>query len=63
MLGIQQKLGNLWFWFGNQGYEYVDLGGFWQFLLLAGLCFWLWLMLRALKPALLKNRIRQKLLN
>ena len=25
-LGIQQKLGNLWFWFGAQGYEYVDLG-------------------------------------
>ena len=25
-LGIQQKLGNLWFWLGSQGYEYVDLG-------------------------------------
>ena len=28
-LGIQQKLGNLWFWFGSQGYEYVDLGRVW----------------------------------
>jgi nitric oxide reductase subunit B len=51
-LGIQQKLGNLWFWFGSQGYEYVDLGRFWQILLLGGLFFWLWMMWRALRPAL-----------
>lgn len=51
-LGIEQKLGNLWFWFGSQGYEYVDLGRFWQILLFAGLVFWLWLMWRALRPAL-----------
>src|SRR5690606_935113 len=51
-LGIQQKLGNLWFWFGSQGYEYVDLGRFWQILLFVGLVFWLWLMWRALRPAL-----------
>ncbi|MBT9333089.1 nitric-oxide reductase large subunit [Paracidobacterium acidisoli] len=51
-LGIEQKLGNLWFWFGSQGYEYVDLGRFWQILLFAGLTFWLWLMWRALRPAL-----------
>jgi len=51
-LGIQQKLGNLWFWFGSQGYEYVDLGRLWQILLFVGLTFWLWLMWRGLKPAL-----------
>jgi nitric oxide reductase subunit B len=51
-LGIQQKLGKAWFWFGAQGYEYVDLGRFWQILLFGGLLFWLWLMWRALKPAL-----------
>ncbi|MGO8721006.1 MAG: nitric-oxide reductase large subunit [Acidobacteriaceae bacterium] len=51
-LGIEQKLGNLWFWFGSQGYEYVDLGRFWQILLFVGLVFWLWLMWRALRPAL-----------
>ena len=45
-LGIQQKLGNLWFWFGSQGYEYVDLGRVWQILLFVGLTFWLWLMWR-----------------
>jgi nitric oxide reductase subunit B len=54
-LGIQQKLGNLWFWFGSQGYEYVDLGRVWQVLLFGGLVFWLWLMYRALTPALKKR--------
>jgi nitric oxide reductase subunit B len=50
-LGIHDKLGHLWFWFGHQGSEYLDLGRFWQFLLAVGLLFWLLLMFRALKPA------------
>jgi nitric oxide reductase subunit B len=54
-LGIQQKLGGDWFWFGMQGYEYVDLGRFWQILLFAGLVFWLWLMWRGLRPALARR--------
>jgi nitric oxide reductase subunit B len=39
------------FWFGHQGYEYVDLGRFWQLFLLVGLFLWLFLMCRALWPA------------
>lgn len=54
-MSIQHKLGSLWFWFGTQGYEYVDLGRFWQILLFIGLTFWLWLMWRALKPALARR--------
>jgi len=54
-LSIQHKLGNLWFWFGTQGYEYVDLGRVWQILLFGGLVFWLWLVWRALKPALVRR--------
>jgi len=54
-LGIQQKLGNLWFWFGSQGYEYVDLGRVWQILLFVGLTFWLWLMWRGLRLALARR--------
>ncbi len=50
-LGIHGKLGRLWFWFGHQGSEYLDLGRFWQYLLAAGLLFWLFLMFRALRPA------------
>jgi len=40
------------FYFGHQGYEYVDLGRFWQILLMVGLLLWLVLMIRALLPAL-----------
>ncbi len=61
-LGIQQKLGNLWFWFGSQGYEYVDLGRVWQILLFIGLTFWLWLMWRGLKPALARRDENHSLL-
>ena len=38
------------FYLGHQGYEYVDLGRFWQIYLLVGLFLWVWLMLRALWP-------------
>jgi nitric oxide reductase subunit B len=44
--------GDLWFWVGHQGYEYVDLGRLWQLLLLGGLFLWLFLVGRALWPAL-----------
>lgn len=42
------------FWFGHQGYEYVDLGRFWQIFLLVGLFLWLGLMSRAIWPAFKK---------
>jgi nitric oxide reductase subunit B len=52
-LGVQQRLGlEANFWFGHQGYEYVDLGRFWQLFLFAGLFIWLFLMGRALWPAI-----------
>ncbi len=54
-LGIQQRLGNLWFWLGSQGYEYVDLGRLWQILLFVGLVLWLVLMVASLKPALVRK--------
>ena len=50
---IHQKLGlGAGFWFGHQGYEYVDLGRAWQIALFTGLVLWLGLMLRGLWPAL-----------
>ena len=61
-LGIQQRLGNMWFWFGSQGYEYVDLGRFWQILLFVGLVLWLVLMVAALKPALVRKSEDRSLL-
>lgn len=38
------------FWFGHQGYEYIDLGRFWQIYLFIGLLLWVGLVLRALWP-------------
>ena len=51
-LGINDRLGDLWFWLGHQGSEYLDLGRFWQVLLAVGLVLWLVLMFRALRPAM-----------
>jgi nitric oxide reductase subunit B len=61
--GIMQKLGLVTnFWFGHQGYEYVDLGRFWQIFLLVGLFIWLFLMGRAILPALKKRSDSRELL-
>jgi nitric oxide reductase subunit B len=54
-LGVTGRLGQLWFWLGHQGSEYLDLGRFWQLLLAAGLLLWLFLMFRALRPAIRKE--------
>lgn len=52
-LGVQQVFDiHTNFWFGHQGWEYVDLGRFWQILLFVGLMLWLVLVGRALWPAL-----------
>ena len=51
MLGVYQLLGKLWFWFGHQGWEYLDLGRAWQVLLAIGLVIWLILMFRGMGPA------------
>lgn len=48
-LGISQLLGDWWFWLGNQGWEYLELGRVWQYLLVAGLFAWfamLWILVR-----------------
>lgn len=62
-MGVMQKLGLVEnFWFGHQGYEYVDLGRFWQIFLLIGLFLWLFLMGRALYPAIQKKSENRHLL-
>jgi eIF-2B alpha/beta/delta-like uncharacterized protein len=44
---VMQKMGlGANFWFGHQGYEYIDLGRFWQIFLFVGLFVWLALMTR-----------------
>src|SRR5690554_3344055 len=61
--GVMQRL-NLVdnFWFGHQGYEYVDLGRFWQILLVVGLFLWLALMVRPVLPIIKKGTSEKGLL-
>lgn len=62
-MAIMQRLGFTEnFWLGHQGYEYVDLGRFWQIFLLIGLILWLVLMVRALLPALRQRTSSRHLL-
>nr|WKN35967.1 nitric-oxide reductase large subunit [Tunicatimonas sp. TK19036] len=62
-MGIMQKLGlEVNFWFGHQGYEYVDLGRFWQIFLFVGLLIWLTLMARPILPVLRQKTEERHLL-
>jgi nitric oxide reductase subunit B len=51
--GIAQLLGPLWFWFGNQGWEYLELGRVWQVLLVVGLFAWFALLWSLVRPSAL----------
>jgi nitric oxide reductase subunit B len=39
LLGIHQVFGHLWSWFGHQGWEFLELGRFWQIILVIGFSF------------------------
>jgi nitric oxide reductase subunit B len=61
-LSVQNKLSDaVSFYFGHQGYEYVDLGRAWQLALTVGLLLWLFLMVRALLPALRRDGDQRQL--
>ena len=63
-LSVMHKLGDgdLWFWFGHQGYEYVDLGRVWQAALFVGLLLWLFLIGRSGVSALRQNTNNRSLI-
>ena len=61
-LSVQNKLSDeVSFYFGHQGYEYVDLGRAWQIGLFVGLLLWLVLMVRVLLPALRRTGEQKQL--
>ena len=49
---LQHRGADFGFWLGNQGLEYTSMGRVWQLLLFVGLLFWVFLLGRALWPAL-----------
>ncbi|MEO7202198.1 MAG: cbb3-type cytochrome c oxidase subunit I [Candidatus Tumulicola sp.] len=50
--GIHGWIRNGWQLFGNQGFAYLDLGRFWQILLVIGLFFWTVILFRGLRGRL-----------
>jgi nitric oxide reductase subunit B len=50
-LGIMGVIDQNWFWFGNQGLSYIQLGRFWQIGFFIGLVLWSVLVMRALWPS------------
>ncbi len=62
-LSIQNHLSpSASFYFGHQGYEYIDLGRVWQIGLFVGLLLWLALVVRVVIPALKKSGEQKHLL-
>lgn len=53
--GILGLMGDWWFWFGNQGWEFLELGRFWQYLLVAGLMVWFFMLLTLIRPKTLNH--------
>ncbi|HVN28713.1 MAG TPA: cbb3-type cytochrome c oxidase subunit I, partial [Candidatus Binataceae bacterium] len=49
---IQGWLGRGWYWIGDQGWEYLDLGRLWQILLVVGLALWVFILWRGLRAPL-----------
>ena len=55
--GIRGWIQHGWSWFGNQGFEYLDLGRFWQILLTVGLVFWVIILFRGLRGRLSSDHV------
>ncbi|HEX8948638.1 MAG TPA: cbb3-type cytochrome c oxidase subunit I [Dissulfurispiraceae bacterium] len=46
-----------WFWVGDQGWEYLDLGRLWQILLTMGMFFWVVILIRGLRSRLQEEHV------
>jgi len=58
-VGTFQWLPEVWFWFGQQGWEYLELGRAWQIALAAALVFWFFLLVRSIAPAWKDPELRE----
>jgi nitric oxide reductase subunit B len=57
LAGVHGWTGGIGGWFGNQGFEYLDLGRFWQVLLSVGLFAWVVMLFRVLRPRLRREHL------
>ncbi|HJV30860.1 MAG TPA: cbb3-type cytochrome c oxidase subunit I, partial [Bacillales bacterium] len=57
-LGVKGYLGNAWFLLGHQGWEFLELGRLWQYVLALGMVIWLFIMFRGIKSALKRETDR-----
>jgi nitric oxide reductase subunit B len=48
--GMANLLGKWWFWLGDQGWEYLEIGRFWQILLVVGLLAWFGVLFWVARP-------------
>ncbi len=55
-LGPMGLAGEWWYWFGNQGWEFVELGKAYQIMLLLELGLWCVIMYRGAKPAFVRGK-------
>lgn len=53
--GISGLLGRWWFWLGSQGWEFLELGRIWQYLLVVGLLAWFAMLWWLARPRTVTN--------
>lgn len=55
-MGPKNMLGAMSRWLGHQGWEFVELGRFYQYLLLGVFVLWAWIVYRGVKPVLRRGQ-------
>ncbi|MDP1843865.1 MAG: cbb3-type cytochrome c oxidase subunit I [Sediminibacterium sp.] len=56
LLGPKGVFGENWYWFGHQGWEYVELGKLWQIILAVVFIIWAITIYRGIKPVMKLNQ-------
>lgn len=56
ILGPKGLLPESWYWFGNQGWEFIEQGKFWQIMLFIIFILWGVIIYRGVKPALVSKK-------
>lgn len=51
-MGPHGLLPNTWYWLGNQGWEFIELGKLWQAMLMLAFVVWALALIRAIKPVM-----------